>query len=266
MKTTLGLFPINPTVTPEVLDSISVACTKLKPFNLDTSSLNTQEIAIREGISKMYLDAVGNNTQQKSEELFRNNFVLFDPSALEAYAEAEEFYPSVYFDDEDGVMKKLSDAEYPSKVVGIFKEQYYSKIYGQPYKEKEVNILFEEKDNDEWSETDKNAIFVSDVIAKAQDQKETITDFESNIEIEEALDEMRKLQEYFLLNERVDFKELLINYFNIEEKPEEIIQQSRKELEQLIQDNKNIMSDSFSNYLILRQQGRIPREYITTMF
>lgn len=266
MKTNLGLFPINGTMSLESLDSISIACSLLTLEQLDNSQLSKKQVATREGIAKLYLESVDFNPEKKSRELFRNNFTLISSEALEEYSRTDTFYPSTYLDEDDGKLKQFPDIQYHGGIVKLFKSQYYNNLYGESYKKKEVNIIFEERDGDDWSAKETGVIYADDIMRKAQDQKETVTDFESDIEVQESLQEMRELHKHLLRTERVDFRELLINYFNIEQHPQEVIQQSQIELENLIAKQKEPISDVLSNYLLLRKDGRIPKEFLLCMF
>lgn len=266
MKTTLGMFPIQGTMSIETLDYISVACSMLILDQLDESKLSSKQKATREGISQLYLDAVSDDPANKSKEIFKNNFFLYNKEALEDLSNTDTFLPSTYFDEEEGRVRKISDVGYNEPVVKLFKEHYYNNLYGESYKSREVNIAFEERKDEDWNESDKYTISPAEVMSNVQNKDDTTIDFNSDIEVEESINEMNQLQEYFLINERVDFRELLINYFQMNTNPELVISQSKEVLEELIDKHRNKVSDTLSHYLMLRQDGRIPEEYMSKLF
>lgn len=144
------------------------------------------------------------------------------------------------------------------------RKHYNTHMWGEYYKRKEVNIV----DNASEDEFVQTKAILSDTImhstAAEADRGNPLDDFENAeklMDMQNVLKRMRELQKMFLYSERVDFRELLQNYFSEEPTAEGI-----EILETLIKDYKEKVKDTLGEYLIFRQDKLIPDKYKKTLF
>lgn len=144
------------------------------------------------------------------------------------------------------------------------RKHYNSRMWGEYYKRKEVNII-ESTSDDEF--TQQKAILSDTIIhsidtdAEKHDPLEDFVNVDKLADLDYTIKDMRNLQEYFLIHERVDFRDLLINYFSQEPNPEGI-----EVLDNLIADYKYKIKDTLGDYLTFRQDRLIPDKYKDTLF
>lgn len=143
------------------------------------------------------------------------------------------------------------------------KQSYNERTWGPNYKSREINII------DNASEDDFKAMSGGITTDKIQQQSTLVKEMEDIFEvadkvldIEANLRSMRVLQDFFLVTERLDFRELLRNTFQ----ETGVHQEGEERLLQLITDYRHKLKDTLVDYLYYRTNELIPDEYKESLF
>lgn len=143
------------------------------------------------------------------------------------------------------------------------RKTYNEKTWGPQYKRNEVNIVDNSADDDFQPLT--LGISADKIMSQSTQTIEEEDVFEAAdklLDIEVNLRGMRALQDYFLIQERIDFRELLLNIFKEGDAHPEGVER----LMNLMQEYAYKVKDTVTDYLYYRTHQLIPKEYEDTLF
>lgn len=278
LKTVLGIFPGFKSLLDSQLDYILEASTFVDFNNMNNNKWKDR--AVSERLSDLFLQAVADKKKKDYSLIFKTNFGGYNKErtdSLDYGDQRDSFYSNVYFDPEENRMKHYENGVgQPEEIRKLLRDEFFNNTFGDSKKRKEVNIVFSDNVDDQREglsspsgKTYKKAMSSSSLDYKYQKEEMNMDDRklkETDSEVLENLEDMRKLQKYFLQTHRVDLRELLRNYFAQDTEPEEVISRSAKVLEGLLREEKEVSGDIIRDYLQNRREDRIPDDFNKILF
>lgn len=145
------------------------------------------------------------------------------------------------------------------------KRNYGRRIWGERYKKEEVNII-DNASEDDFNSYKGKAISENKLSNQGfgnENDGDLYEKIDLDLDVGANIKEMQCLQEFFIIHERVDFRELLINCFKDEEN---IHMEAKHELIRLGHEYKSKIKTILSDFLYYKENNLLPEQYKDTLF